>query len=58
MHKPCGQLWGEGVSEMSTLLIKGGWGQKGPKNGPHGLCMPPNILNHYDMKKPRHSITL
>ena len=22
MHKPCGQSWGEGVYEMSTLLIK------------------------------------
>ena len=22
MHKPCAQPWGEGVSEMSTLLIK------------------------------------
>ena len=21
MHKPCGQPWGRGVSEMSTLLI-------------------------------------
>ena len=22
IHKPCGQPWGEGVREMSTLLIK------------------------------------
>ena len=22
IHKPCGQPWGRGVSEMSTLLIK------------------------------------
>ena len=53
MHEPCGQPWGEGVYEMSTLLsnkaylvklsTKGEGGQKSPKNEPHGLCMAPKI---------------